>query len=80
MFARPENRVGELPNARLDAIPTALTGSAKRLSDNFCLLLLAEDSCQVDLQAMENTSTRSVGDVLDELEWPSLEAHREQSS
>ena len=32
----------------------------------------------MDIQAIENTS--SVGDTLDELEWPSLEARREQTS
>ena len=34
----------------------------------------------MDLQAMEKLNTSSVGDMLDELEWPSLEARREQSS
>ena len=38
----------------------------------------AEDSSQVDLQAMANRS--SVDDMLDELEWPSLEDRRVKSS
>ena len=38
----------------------------------------AKDSCQWTCRRWRNTS--SVGDMLDELEWPSLEALREQSS